>query len=560
MDHDDLPDPPSPPSPPSLPDVEIEAPKTCKNIAKENHPKTPEERRAFSRAIGRQISRLLRQSIHADAYKVLDKAQAEKRMADAEKARRNVEKVQLAATGIQPADYILDEIADEKKQDADADEDEEMADTPPAGNRAPEQDSRDWFVRMSNTPELIMELAKHLSIPSLLALYSISRPFNDVLNGHLSHAMRACAAYQAPDSSRIYVFTLYETLCRPDPVGRPHPKNADAVRKVPGLRWLQMVVHREKVVRDILACMARQGHRMPAEMALSLKKMWLVMDIATSARRVQVMHSAKYFTALDLFNIQMFVVKLDMRFNDPIDGPADDHLRKLMLGQRGLTPLCRMLKRERVFDEMDVVKLAVRYDWVPPEDLRHLPVFGTPCDEVGTGHLEGWGKGHVHLYRPDELVVRESVRRGLDLKNHIMGMMLWGYVDPITGQDTPATDEEKYMSDEGDQPEHPLKRDYDWLEIEPKVYEETEQLRESNDPKYAMQKREKRVKDEQEAEARRAALEQHRMDIPVRLRKRKTPAATSFGGVIKGGPRDGDDKPVGPQGFETEHLVVTFEE
>ncbi|KAK2623812.1 hypothetical protein QTJ16_006993 [Diplocarpon rosae] len=558
MDHGDLPDAPSPPSPPSLPDVENEARKASKDKAREDRPKTAEERRKFSRAIGGQICRLLRQSIHANPYKVLDKAQAEKRMADAERARLSVKKVELSATGIQPADYILRETLDEQKQD----DDENRADTPPAGNQAPEQDSRDWFVRMSNTPELIMELAKHLCMPSLLTLYSISRPFNDVLNGHLSHAMRACAAHQALESSRIYVFTLYETLCRPDPVGRPHPKNVDAVRKVPGLRWLQMVVHREKVIRDILASMARQGHRMPTEMALSLKKMWLVMDIATSARRVQVMHSAKYFTALDLFNIQMFVVKLDMRFNDPIDGPADDHLRKLMLGQRGLTPLCRMLKREKVFDEMDVVKLAVKYDWVPPEDLRHLSVFGIPCEEVGTGHLEGWGKGHVHLYRPDELVVRESVRRGLDLKNHIMGMMLWGYVDPITGQDTPATDEEKYMSDEGEKPEHPLKQDYDWLEIEPKVYKETEELRESNDPKYALQKRKERakVKDEQKAEARRKALDQHKMGIPVRSRRRKAPVATSFGGVIEGGPKDGDDKPVGPQSFETEHLVVTFED
>jgi hypothetical protein len=58
----------------------------------------------------------------------------------------------------------------------------------------------------------------------------------------------------------------------------------------------------------------------------------------------------------------------------------------------------------------------------------------------------------VHLLRPDELVIREAVRRQLDLKNHIMIMMLWGYLDPITGKDTPATEEEKYMSEDEEQP------------------------------------------------------------------------------------------------------------
>ncbi len=60
-----------------------------------------------------------------------------------------------------------------------------------------------------------------------------------------------------------------------------------------------MIYHREKMVRDILACMARHGYRTLIEMTLTLKKMWLVMDIATSARRAQVMHSVTYFSAID---------------------------------------------------------------------------------------------------------------------------------------------------------------------------------------------------------------------------------------------------------------------
>ncbi|EKD14732.1 uncharacterized protein L3040_002840 [Drepanopeziza brunnea f. sp. 'multigermtubi'] len=486
-------------------------------------PLNPSNARAFSAVWENEIARVMLASTQSDE----DWERLRERRAQAERARRWVSEEEVAAAGIMgggveeermrrkgmvegwgdgdgegEGSLINVEVHDEMDVDAmDVDMDTDQCDQKVKGKgkeNATDENTRDWFVRMSSAPELLMELAKYMDMPSLLTLYSMSQPFNNILNGHLSHALRACAAAQAPESSRVFPFTLYESLCMPDPVGRPHPIRKEEVRKVPSLRWLQMVVHREKSVRDILACLARQGHRTPAGMSLTLKKMWLVMDISTSARRAQVMHSRSYFTNMDLYNIQLFVVKLDMRFNDPIDGPADDHLRKLMLGQKGLTPLRRMLRRERFTKEVDVIKAAIRYDWAPPEEYAHLSLFGIGYDEVGTGHLEGWGKGNAHLDRPDELVVMESVKRGLRLKNHIIGMMLWGYVDPVTGLDTPPTDDEKYMSDEGEKPEHPLKQDYDWFEIEPPVYEESEQLKESNNPRYAIQKQREREKSKDE--------------------------------------------------------------
>lgn len=304
------------------------------------------------------------------------------------------------------------------------------------------------FSELSNYLELFMELAKHLRINDLVSLYAISKDFNETLNGHLSHILKACATYQAPESSHIFVFTLYGSLCIRDPVGRPDPTNPAVARMVPSLRWLRMVIHREKCVRDILACMAREGHRMPKTMSLSMKKMWLTMDIPTSARRVQLMHNEKYWTDSDLYNIQMLVLKLDMRFNDPIEGPCDDGLRKLMLGQRGLTPLCQLLKRTRFTDPLEVLEACLRYSYWPRPEHRRLPILGVPANEVGRGHLEGWGVGKVHLYRPDELVMRESCRRNMNLKSHIYTMIAWGYVDAVTGENIKVTREEMYMSDE----------------------------------------------------------------------------------------------------------------
>jgi hypothetical protein len=409
----------------------------------------PSERPGGSMGIGEQFLQGtgLRLPYLLTAAEPMDeeaKQKAEDAISAAERARNEITVEALMAFGIVPGSALFESMDSLKKRFT-------KEDFYPKIRGSPSKKNRDFFRSLSNYPELLMELSKHLPINSLVSLYAISKDFHQTLNGHLTHCMKECAAFKAPQSAKVFKFSVYESTLSPDPVGRPNPIEPNTVRKVPGLRWLQMVIHREKTVRDILACMARQGHRMPKDMPMTLKKMWLLMDIASNAQRVQCMHS-KFFSAKDLYNVQMFIVKLDMRFNDPIDGPGNDILRKLMLGQRGLTPLCKMLKRTGYLDMLDVVRLSIRYDYKPDPQLRLYSLWGIPPEEVGVGHLEGWGKGRVHLLRPDELVIREAVRRQLDLKNHIMIMMLWGYLDPITGKDTPATEEEKYMSDDEEKP------------------------------------------------------------------------------------------------------------
>lgn len=359
---------------------------------------------------------------------------------------------EIAATGIAPEEAILMSSLEDK----DPEIEEVFTEGAKRRRLCQSKDSQTkslgkkitFFSEFSHYPELFMELAKHLHINDLVSLYAISKDFHETLNGHLSHIMKACASYRAPESSRIFVFALYRPLCTPDPAGRPDTSNPAIPRMVPSLRWLRMVLHREKCVRDILACMAREGHRMPKTMSLTLKKVWLTMDIATSARRVQLIHNENYWTDFDLYNAQLFFVKLDMRFNDPIEGPGDDCLRKLMLGQRGLTPLCQLLKRTRYTDVMEILEAAVRYSYWPAAEHRHLPILGVLPNEIGKGHLEGWGMGQVHLYRVDELVMRESCRRNLQLDKHLIEMMVWGYVDSVTKENIIVTAEEMYMSDD----------------------------------------------------------------------------------------------------------------
>ncbi|ELR02529.1 hypothetical protein VC83_08836 [Pseudogymnoascus destructans] len=304
---------------------------------------------------------------------------------------------------------------------------------------------------LASHPELYFELCAHLLPSSLLTLYATSRLFHATLNTHLTHALKTCARAFAPLAGRICRHGMYDSLCIFDPSGRRELTNWALVRRVPSFRWLAMVVHRERCVRDILACLAREGHRLPKSMGETLVKTWVVMDVATTAGRICLVHNETWWTDVDCWNVQAWVLKLGMRFNEPMTGIGDDGLVRVMLGQRGLTPLWRLLMRRGFTTAVEVLRAAVRYCYeVRPENCG-MSIFGVPPAEIGQLHLEGWGAGKIHLFRIDELVMRESVRRRLRLDDHLLYMMLWGHVDPVTGRDIRPTDEEMYMSDTEDE-------------------------------------------------------------------------------------------------------------
>ncbi|KAF5875940.1 uncharacterized protein Bfra_002336 [Botrytis fragariae] len=310
------------------------------------------------------------------------------------------------------------------------------------------------FQSLLLTPEIILEFILHLSPKTLLTLYSICRPFHTILSHWMAHSIKSIVKHQAPYSYTIYPFYLYRELSIPDPLGTLN--SSGQIRRVPSLKYHQMVLHRCRVVRDILASLARQHLRCPPGTNHSLKKVWFLMDLSTTLDRVRLIHNRTFFTDQDLYNIQHFIVKLDMRLNCPTDGPGSDFLRKLMLGQRGLTPLFRLLTRTAFTDLYELYQYSVRYSYTPltPAPDLHLGLFDVPEHEIGIAHLEGWGKGSKHLMRIDELVMREATRRELGFKEHIVMMLLWGYVDPLTGENLQPSREEMYMSDgEGEEAE-----------------------------------------------------------------------------------------------------------
>ena len=287
--------------------------------------------------------------------------------------------------------------------------------------------------------DLLLCLSTHLAIPDLLSLYCISRTFHFHFNLHYATYVLQSARKQAPESYRIFPFRQFKDLHLKDPAGREDPNNPGQIRLNPSLRWLQMLHFREVVTEDILARLTISGHRLPPRTSITIKKIWLLMDIPTTATRVGLMHNAKIWTKADILLAAMFFMKLDMRFSHPVEGSGDTALRELLLCQRGLTLLWKTLCGQALQNKLQIVQQYARCFYQPPADdpeLLSYPIMGIPAWEVGRLSYEFWGKtgSDAVLLRPDQLVVGESTRRNLKLGRRLLNFMFYGFVDHRTMQ------------------------------------------------------------------------------------------------------------------------------
>lgn len=346
---------------------------------------------------------------------------------------------------------------------------------------APAKNTFDLIGAISSTIDILVLVGKYLRPRDILNLYTLSRAFHSTLDTHMRSSVLVWAAHNCRLAADIFPYQFYVGATVPDPMGRPRDpayhdiyarltatphlphhlfvspasshvpeEEEEETRHIPSLRWLQMVHARHVRVRDVIASLARQGHRLPAESDATLLKLWLVTDLPTNVDRCTVIRSTSYFTRFDLYRSAVFLVKLLMRTNDPLYGPDHGVLMELMLGQRGLTPLWKLLRGKAFTTLREVMHAKLRYDVRPTvaERKAGLPVLGVPVDEMGVGHLEGWGRGKDHLLRPDELVARECARRGIEVDECVESMAVYGHVDIVRGEDLAPGLEELYMSDE----------------------------------------------------------------------------------------------------------------
>lgn len=309
-------------------------------------------------------------------------------------------------------------------------------------------------------PELCFALAASLPVNDLLSLYAISKDYHTIIDTRFATVILSQSQRKCPEGAHIFAFRCYRHLCRPDPAPRiphPHPAKqaAGEIRRVPSFRWLKMVLFREKVCHEIMTLMAEDGVPVPSRCELALKKMWFLMDIPDNARRIGLMHTKKLTTDLDLYFMMCFIVKLDLRFNDPVAVNRHHGLRKTLLAQRGLLPLWRALKRGALLSKYDVLKMWVATKYVPGPDEEGLPIFGVPGEKVGKIRMEYWGEQATHdsgkactfLLRPDQIVMREIIRRQIIFSKHFLRCLLWGYVNIVTMKNYQPRDWDRRIKD-----------------------------------------------------------------------------------------------------------------
>ncbi|KAL8958219.1 MAG: hypothetical protein Q9183_005880, partial [Haloplaca sp. 2 TL-2023] len=291
------------------------------------------------------------------------------------------------------------------------------------------------FNHLLHHPELVFETVSHLDVESLLSLYAISKPFHYLANSRFTSMIKAHARIRCPESADVFRPRCYRSLCQRDPARRPNETKAAMrppiaqARDVPSFRWLKMVLYREEVVDDIVAVLERDGLMVPAATTKTIKKMWFVMDIPSNKGRSMVMHCRQLWSDADLYLATLFIIKIDMLFLDPVSGNGDLGMRKMLFGQRSLGTLARVLKREEMRNQYEMMKMIVEHNWTmtPPEIAARKPIFGVPYQRVGLLQYEGWGANKpVVFHRVDQLVMMESFRRRLDMPKHFLDMVLYG--------------------------------------------------------------------------------------------------------------------------------------
>lgn len=279
-------------------------------------------------------------------------------------------------------------------------------------------------------PELILNLAKVLHPTSLINLYAISKPFHFILNSHYTTYIKANMEYHAPESNLIFPWRCYARLCIKDPGWRPMcPSKPGVARDVPSLRWLQMVTYRSEVIHDILMALCKYGLVLPKGIEKVIKKMWFLCDLPANANRIGVLHNTGYFLDRDIYYAQMFIMKLDMRFTDPVEGNGELHLRKLLFGCRNFVPM-----RDFLVGKISLTHLLQRVVWYqynPSPSVRALqfPIIGIAPMQIGNGNTENWGRGQQRLLRVDEGIMREAVRRELNTHKYFLEFLLFGHLE-----------------------------------------------------------------------------------------------------------------------------------
>lgn len=292
-------------------------------------------------------------------------------------------------------------------------------------------------------PNLFFQFALRLPYPSIIDLYAIDKEFHYRLNLYSVSLIHDYARYHAPLAGYVFSWVLYPRLCISDPMLRPMDEREWLARDVPGFRWVGMILWRQNTVRSILTTLSLEGHRVPASCEGALMKFWGLMELSTTKLRLSFLEDNEIWTDTDIINIQLFFVKLDMRFSDPILGNGVCQLGSLLLGQRSLSTLWKVLSGKLKLDYDNTSDIVVKTYLSEDLDVEAHPWLedegdtGVPEEQWGLLNLEGWHEDGIKMEHAVNMVITEGVRRGLNVQQYYLDFVMYGWVDEKTGENFP---------------------------------------------------------------------------------------------------------------------------
>lgn len=277
-------------------------------------------------------------------------------------------------------------------------------------------------------PDVVFEIVRHLGLGDILNLYETSKYFNQFVIVNRRSFMSNLAKARAPESASIFNYRCYRIFTIPNP---EHP-NRSGVE--PNFRWVAMTCNRENVVQDITRLMEEYGVPLPDRCGLVIKKLWMLMDICDNGRRIWTIRNKKLWPDTDLFFATLFFFRLQIILENRPVRVGRKGIRRTILAQPDFTLLRDTLKGTALQTPLEVVRAYIKWRYNPLPDQIGKPIFGVDPKDVGALQFEGYTRvdnGAQRLQTPDELVLRESIRRKLN-----MGRL---YIEILSRYDDPPT-------------------------------------------------------------------------------------------------------------------------
>jgi hypothetical protein len=290
---------------------------------------------------------------------------------------------------------------------------------------------------------LFFQFAIRLSPEILDDLLAIDKEFHYRFNRYSNSIVHDYACYHAKEAAYIFSPSVYPELCISDPMLRPMDGRAHLARDIPSIRWTKMVFSRNNVVREILTRLALEGHRVPKETSRAVMLFWITMDRKTNAWRRAFLENPKIWGDRELLLFHLFLVKLDMRFSVPVLGNGACELSHLLLTQKSLVMLNSVLSGRLVMDYDDTTELMIKTYDQSDLDVENHPWMedevenGVKEAEWGLLSYEEWRRGERNLESALDMLVKETVRRGLNIQRYLLDFVTYGYVDDRTGCNIP---------------------------------------------------------------------------------------------------------------------------